>query len=1207
MKKKILRVLIVLWLIVFFFVAKKEVLAAQCGINIDPANGAGFPSGQTLRGVGWVRIEYKDCSTESPSPAIPIYEELLREYKANGIKTLVILDYLTYPEAANNIEAFANRAGEINKSLGHLIDAYEIWNEPDLAAQYILSPSHFAQVANAVIPKLGGKTTVLGGFGSGQPSYLTETLRELKVSYSAVGIHPYGKKVGGYWPDWNSGEMVHLVNEYKTASGGKPIWITEIGIDTDRDDISAEYLKRVFSANVGAQVIIWFAWSDGMVPPFGITYANQQPKTAYTAFFKACGLTPPGTITTKPPIKPPGGEGCGGGGNWVPGWTGQPPQPGEPPISIYLPGRERSRVIFNDYITYPLVLDPKLSISNPSSNKDVIIGNMVKDQGYQVSCATPPLFVSKKIAGEWRRYFEIHSDPLFEELMEAGGDMEADMSQAQIMMFRGNKSSANLPKNSSYEAYFGTLGQGLSSIADQVDPIQAGVANSLLTLEQQCTLKISNLSTAQKLCNTLEDPSKCALKTLIAGTEYYLFVDNKDSQKKSLLNAVVNSGLSCADLSQGWNSTMGVDKDSFTKLQNGLFKAPINLDKIYRYAFLVISLPQDTDDEVGTFFNCDNSNPLDRFWFLNKLPMAYDSGSNCSPWYKNQQKDIPIFIAFKIPDFTTNKSNVFKFSDSAEVVKNTLLLKENQDANNAESDQLKDNLANGIIEKQQIHWKGTEEEKLILPINCSGTPQCEGAHGDVIMRQALVDIINGSMVSCAKNRLGDYKSLDYKEALKEHNNQNPLKSLETANSIYSLAFQTQDEADLKVKNEYNFNQALIIPPVTESENFGWGLRLNLAEAQKATVDNPGENADDVEVRFHIVAPIGINLEHIQQSLMFAFNQDNFNTLIESNCLPDSNGECGKIAQFFPINDALFKFNSSDTVRYQDGCNCLPQGKTYNDLNATEKKAYEQCAKSCQEKSFTLSLEDNFAKQNSKLFFTGAKLGFMIRKLQETLREFGTSGYEYVKSCQRVEDLFLGRCGRTGEIVYGPDGLPYNGGNDFNNGQTWGPERCQAITSGNSPCHVDNLKQKLVEWAQAHSQTISGEELMRRATNASIVCKAESSGNPATTNQRCLPDPNVPPERRTVDYSMGLFQINMLAHQCHHLFSGYGWGDANSSDPIKKHPWCEIKSGITRQMVDDCARNFLDPDYNIAYALNLSQGFANFRAWSTAKLCAPHMK
>lgn len=103
----------------------------------------------------------------------------------------------------------------------------------------------------------------------------------------------------------------------------------------------------------------------------------------------------------------------------------------------------------------------------------------------------------------------------------------------------------------------------------------------------------------------------------------------------------------------------------------------------------------------------------------------------------------------------------------------------------------------------------------------------------------------------------------------------------------------------------------------------------------------------------------------------------------------------------------------------------------------------------------------------------------------------------------------------------------------------------------------------------------------RANQASIICNVESGGDASVANLGCTTG-------RSLDYSIGLFQINLLAH-CEGAFN-YGWGPP---------PWCTV---LDQDKVDACENTFYDPDQNAAYAYTLSNGGENWSPWAAYDVC-----
>jgi|GEM_PF-5384146 len=102
---------------------------------------------------------------------------------------------------------------------------------------------------------------------------------------------------------------------------------------------------------------------------------------------------------------------------------------------------------------------------------------------------------------------------------------------------------------------------------------------------------------------------------------------------------------------------------------------------------------------------------------------------------------------------------------------------------------------------------------------------------------------------------------------------------------------------------------------------------------------------------------------------------------------------------------------------------------------------------------------------------------------------------------------------------------------------------------------------------------------RSSRQASIICNAESGGDPSSMNCGCLTGDSV-------DYSIGLFQINLLAHCCADAFD-FTWNP----------PSCTMKD---KSAIDACAEKYFNADENINYAVNLYQQ-VGWQPWSTYTL------
>ncbi|MBD3279498.1 MAG: hypothetical protein GF390_02175 [Candidatus Pacebacteria bacterium] len=856
----------------------------------------------------------------------------------------------------------------------------------------------------------------------------------------------------------------------------------------------------------------------------------------------------------------------------------------------------------SEYYLYPLDLAEPLADAAGQDRVRLLTHNLVVDQGYQAYCPSPALRITKELTSPdaLKRFIDLN--PQIKEVgttMGADGQAKGNFMQATIPMFRGQEAEDQTHKTSSFEGYFGAIDPENSS-----DPVNSGVANSFLTLKQQCIIKVNNLRTAKKMCDMLENPISCALRQPIPNTDYYLYKPTPDvfppdferdpefAAQQSLLKdfeefkadgvgkSLASDQLACNYLSQPWdsNTITNFDQERFTTLKQGFQNMSLNLDRVYRLAFLVIAPLNDTDDQPITHLACAGKNKADPFWFLFSHTGNPEAG--CAAPYINKPKHAPIFIAFKIPDFTTNRAHSLNnYQDTAEIVTDSL---RKQEVNNsiAENEaKRRDKLYGRALEAQEMRTRSQDEAvKLELLIDFAGMPQ-EGAHETGALNQSLVDIINAYKNSCehSEELPDDMFSLAEKTYFT-----NPIGSAELAGDIGSPAKVSGDakhdkSGDLRAGNIDYFSGIVVKDnepePSRRSATFGWALKFkDVAEVQKKIQGQ--DNKQGVQLRTYIVAPIGANLTYIEETLRSFFTTADFEQMKASSVLPDAEGKSG-LPKFFPIDQVEFGYSSKAEEHFYDPdrCNNSCQESCHVD-RSTGEKTCETICEPVKCRSFAIKLDDH----NVGLYIPGAKLGWMIRKLQENLREHGTEAWEYVRSCQRVEDLFLGRCKGNTQQKYGtPDGLPYNGSTNFNQ------ERCAPITDNNNPCSVDNLK----PYIQAYWNEKLGEEgqldestLTQRATNASIICNAESGGNANSINKGCT-------DGSSVDYSVGLFQINLLAHSCSEYFN-YSW----------EPPSCEIL--VDQSQVDKCSNNMANPENNIKEAMRISTGGTNWNPWATAQ-------
>jgi len=274
--------------------------ANRFGMNIDPANPAGNPTAEELKtiGVRWVRIEWK-----ADFGGFDYYDSIISAYRSAGLHVLLLVDYMSVPgkppsDAPTNVweeyvSKFKSGLRDIANHYRDGVDAWEIWNEPDLLRPGDpydpgVPANHFGQMlkdAVEVIRPVSSRPIIVGGLASGNPNYLQQASNAVGgLTVDAVGVHPYGQRAPDNWPSptWGFGNMSDLLDGYLVF--GLPLWLTEIG--TSDEPIQADYLENVFALTGGeyawgVPVVLWFCWSDGMVPPFGVLFTDGTVKDSY--------------------------------------------------------------------------------------------------------------------------------------------------------------------------------------------------------------------------------------------------------------------------------------------------------------------------------------------------------------------------------------------------------------------------------------------------------------------------------------------------------------------------------------------------------------------------------------------------------------------------------------------------------------------------------------------------------------------------------------------------------------------------------------------------------------------------------------------------------------------------------------------------------------------------------------------------------------
>ena len=262
-------------------------------------------------GAQWIRVEI-------PDPALVDITSLLQQIKASGLKILGLIDGDTYTgftqhdwsagssEAGGGtgqnayLDGLIQKFGTVAKMYSGLIDAYEVWNEPNAwtvapgqGGTYIY-PSNFAYLLKGVYPLAAGTPVVSGGLfqfndASGlhtQKDYMTSTISALNGSpaFDFAGIHPYVDS-GGHVMDYNVQACINDI----AGTTGKPLFVTEFGWSSSAVGESVQQSNFGVASNVMRRdyrvpVAIWFKLQDSTNLNYGLLRSDGSQKPVCGAF-----------------------------------------------------------------------------------------------------------------------------------------------------------------------------------------------------------------------------------------------------------------------------------------------------------------------------------------------------------------------------------------------------------------------------------------------------------------------------------------------------------------------------------------------------------------------------------------------------------------------------------------------------------------------------------------------------------------------------------------------------------------------------------------------------------------------------------------------------------------------------------------------------------------------------------------------------------
>ncbi len=638
------------------------------------------------------------------------------------------------------------------------------------------------------------------------------------------------------------------------------------------------------------------------------------------------------------------------------------------------------------YNVLPLILDPNMG------NSDIyaaLLSNMVSDQGYEAHCASKEWLIDVSAWGDIVDYFTEFPNTL--RYFSGTSPQYLNLENAHIPLLRGMEDNESTDKNDSFEGMFGANLQEAFTNEDYLNA--TGVAGRLLSSYWQCFYKKNNLDVIGELCDKffincflnkeVEIEANATLGIPSANFDYLGIKKRLDNMHPELANAsrIERNSAICRDLypeeeSPALTETYAINRAAIQKVS-------FDLDNLYRLAFLVL-VPRQTP--VG-----------------NKLKFLQTDGGL-------HEKDAPLFIAFKIPEFATNKSRILDNVDSLELTKFVLQSNE-QNIQDLDDQNWERELLIGSA-AQANSWP--EKDKVI---QCAGMPQCQRSY-DNMLENALIDIINGAKPSCSVEAISviDLEDPETETTIEDIVNTNDL-HFEKAGDLFTPAAKYFDDTARNPYKNNPLNNELLDRLDSETEtNFSWDITVS------SPIVDAGEKA---QVKAYLVLPIGENVKDVNKSLAVFWNKDSLFQLIENNVLVDMENKTGVIPKYYTIKNSNATYSDSDGFSWKTNCRLEPDPD-----GATDSLGNPIYVEICDEKAFGVTTAGS---PEHGLLFPDFGLGWFIRKIQTTVRSTADDAFEYIASCERVEDLFLGRCrGAQGRLEANCEGLAFSKVEDLPN-------------------------------------------------------------------------------------------------------------------------------------------------------------------------------
>lgn len=692
------------------------------------------------------------------------------------------------------------------------------------------------------------------------------------------------------------------------------------------------------------------------------------------------------------------------------------------------------------YYLYPI---PALyeEFGNDDEKKQALISQL-NQQGYQAQCLSPEISINAVVNAiqDPSLYSQVGAN----EILETDLTYDVNFTDAKVPGWRLD-GDFDLTVVNSLETLFGFRKGAETLLPSSNNAMQEAIVYRSLGLIDQCMQQSKTLDTVRTMCNKLENPDACALNSTIEvdDAEFELFalyqeMNNRINVQMSSLPGMDREKARkkvCEAIQPQANVRVS---DSEQNFRTALSKVPLFMSKAYRLGFLVMSIEQKNPEGI-----VDDLKP---FKFLRKN----DAG-------QFTKHDVRVFT-FKIPDIGTNKdinSDIY-YADALDITRNTILSKEQQDL-------LEENYRT-LITAENIYTDSAN-----VPILCESekSPYCK-----LPGVQALVEYVNTYLrpQSLVKPPYLDEKlfvqdtpqsgatalaQVGISENMPNKINQIELDKLLTDPKfeecsvgpdelpyqeileIFSSGEITEGSDGQIFSGENDLYEGAqksgisqSFPSGTEGDPGPFSF-LSQAKARKSNELAPAftetNEEEKIKIKSYLVVPQGYYLGATEDALAGRFlSADQKKAMIESMKPNPINPNAERsVSKFFAIDGLGQKIQETiiqgrTIVELGNPVNCVAPGTpslngTTTELGTTEdgqSNESEEAPVATNQRTcntIELAIKHAISPGNVMPRIHGGLLGEFYLTMQKSLLAVDSEAWEYMNSCQTIEELIKGTC------------------------------------------------------------------------------------------------------------------------------------------------------------------------------------------------------